>query len=151
MQHVRPFILLLLAVAACGGAMKSPARSVMPEPQSELAQGPGVGGEAEIRISAKESQSSPARRSFQAIAGSLTSGTSSLPVQAQVINPAVKQDPEKLVVEAWMELRVDDPAKIANEVRARVEAEGGRVVSENVHGPQNKASSAAMVLRVPPA
>jgi len=73
------------------------------------------------------------------------------PPPAQPLTPAVKADPEKLVIEAWLDIRVDDPAKAATAIRARVEAEGGRVVSENVIGPQDGASSAAMELRVPPA
>ncbi|MBA2538702.1 MAG: DUF4349 domain-containing protein [Deltaproteobacteria bacterium] len=83
--------------------------------------------------------------------GSLFSGQQAPgPVSAQPLG-AAKTDPEKLVVEAWIDMRVEDPALATAAIRAQVEADGGRVISENVIGPQNKASSAAMELRVPPA
>lgn len=72
----------------------------------------------------------------------------SAPATAQVIQSPVA--PEKLVVESWIELRTDDVAKTAAAVAARVEAEGGRVVSSNIVGAERAASSAALELRVPP-
>jgi len=72
------------------------------------------------------------------------------PAVAQVLTTAVAPDPEKLVIEAWIEMQVDDVSSSAAAIRARVEADGGRVVSENVIGAQKTASSAAIELRVPP-
>ena len=70
---------------------------------------------------------------------------------AQVVPSAVAADKEKLVVEAWIRLQADDVAKAAAAVIARVEADGGRVVSSNLIGSDRAASSAALELRVPPA
>src|SRR5262249_20926785 len=72
------------------------------------------------------------------------------PPVAQPISPAVAADPEKLVVEAWLELKARDVTATSTALRARVEASGGRVVSENVIGPPGAATSAALELRVPP-
>jgi hypothetical protein len=69
---------------------------------------------------------------------------------AQVVPAAVPAAREKLVVEAWIRLQADDVAKAAAAVAARVEADGGRVVSSNVSGSDRAASSAALELRVPP-
>ena len=71
------------------------------------------------------------------------------PQQAQPLTPATPQ-PDKIVIEAWIEMQADEVAKSVAAIRARVESVGGRVVSENVVGAKS-ASSAAMELRVPPA
>ena len=73
------------------------------------------------------------------------------PAVAQVLTAAVAPDPEKLVIEAWIEMQTEDVAQASAAVRARVEADGGRVVSENIIGSVKAASSAALELRVPPA
>jgi hypothetical protein len=140
---MRYIYILILVVAACGGGAKS---AYVSAPRSELAGGEGEG----VTLKADAAPASPLSRAGNAITNVFGSSGNTGPIAAQPLQPATKADPEKLVVEAWMDLRVDDPARTAAEVRARVEAEGGRVVSENVYGPQNKASSAAMVLRVPP-
>ncbi len=85
------------------------------------------------------------------ISNLFSGGGPSPPPVASPMAPSVKSDPEKLVVEAWIDMKVDDPAKASTQIRARVEADGGRVISENVIGPENGAASAAMVLRIPPA
>jgi hypothetical protein len=69
---------------------------------------------------------------------------------AQAMKPAVDADPEKLVVEAWLELQSNDIAAAIVALRARVEADGGRVISENVQGEGHTPTSAALELRVPP-
>jgi hypothetical protein len=73
------------------------------------------------------------------------------PPPAQVIESAGPKEPEKLVIEAWLEIQADDVAQASGAIRARVEAAGGRVVSENIVGAGSAASSAALELRVPPA
>ena len=83
------------------------------------------------------------------VVGGLFAGQQAPPTAAPLGVP-IAQDPEKLVVEAWIDMKVDDPAKVAALIRARVEADGGRVISENVIGPTSAASSAALELRVPP-
>lgn len=67
------------------------------------------------------------------------------PIAAPMSSPEPR--PEKLVVEAWLDVRVNDVARTVDDLTARVEAAGGRIVSSNVDG----ASSAALELRVPPA
>lgn len=152
-------ILVLLSLYGCAAkrytAFDSP-------PQSALANRPSawqditvVNRRDEAEESVTLSGTTSSRRVFAAPAavgsavGNLFSGQTSAPPTAQPL-AAQKTDPEKLVVEAWIEMRVDDPAKATAEIRAKVEAAGGRVISENVIGPQDKASSAAMELRVPP-
>lgn len=93
-------------------------------------------------------------RSFSgsSVIGNLFSGSSSVSTvaaTAQVVSAAV-QAPEKLVVESWIRLQADDVAKTAAAVHARVEADGGRVVSSNLIGEGGQAQSAAIELRVPP-
>lgn len=69
------------------------------------------------------------------------------PVAQPLAAPA---DASKLVVEAWIEMQADDVAQLAVQVRAQVEAAGGRVVSENVISTERTATSAAFELRLPP-
>jgi hypothetical protein len=73
------------------------------------------------------------------------------PPAAQPLTSAAPKEPEKLVVEAWLDLVSDDVGAAVEAIRARVEAGGGRVVSENVQGSGKAATSAALELRVPPA
>jgi uncharacterized protein DUF4349 len=68
-----------------------------------------------------------------------------------LVASAVPAAPAQEVVEVWLRLRADDVAAVARGARARVEAAGGRVVSDNLAGPDSAASSAALELRVPPA
>jgi hypothetical protein len=84
-----------------------------------------------------------------AAVGRLFAGAAPPPV-AQPTTPAVAADPSKLVVEAWVELRARDVAATAAVLRARVEATGGRVVSENMLGPPGAAASDALEMRIPP-
>jgi len=162
------FVRVLFALSLCACAARSSAQRHDSPPQSTLANRPSVwedtsttGAAAGVRTVAAESMmvmsaAAPGRVLARAPAavgnaiGGLFSGQGPpTPPTAQPLG-APKTDPEKLVIEAWIDLRVDDPAKSATEIRARVEADGGRVISENVIGPQNHASSAAMELRVPP-
>lgn len=96
-------------------------------------------------------QSAPASAvSGTAAVGRLFAGPSQPPT-AQVMPSAEARTPEKLVIEAWIEMQTNEVATTAAAVRRQVEGSGGRVVSENLIGPPGKASSAAMELRVPPA
>jgi hypothetical protein len=78
-------------------------------------------------------------------------GTGSTPPPAQAIDSPEPEQPEKLVVEAWLDLETENVGGTVDAIRARVESSGGRVVSENVQGSGKSASSAALELRVPPA
>jgi hypothetical protein len=91
------------------------------------------------------------RRSFNfsGLFGGGGAATAAAAQTAQVV-PAAVASKEKLVVEAWIRIQADDVAKAAAAVIARVEADGGRVVSSNIIGADRTASSAALELRVPP-
>jgi hypothetical protein len=140
---MRPALLLamLLGCTARGAGAKYPTT-----PRSVLQTLPAW--QEDVVVEVRNAPAAPLRRAFALSTGQLFGGQSSGPPTAQVV-PAPKQA-EKLVIEAWLELRVDDVAAAAAAIRARVEAEGGRVVSENVIGPDRAASSAALELRVLP-
>lgn len=59
--------------------------------------------------------------------------------------------PEKLVIEAWVDLEIENVGDAVDAIRARVEGSGGRVVSENVTGAGKSAASASLQVRVVPA
>lgn len=155
-------VLLLITLYGCA-AKRSYATYDSP-PRSALASRPSYDDSTDSRIEGEAVLSSGRSRTFAAApeamssaagavgtaVGNLFSGqTPNAPPTAQPL-ATQKTDPEKLVVEAWIDIKVDDPGKAAAEIRAKVEAAGGRVISENVIGPANKASSAAMEIRVPP-
>jgi hypothetical protein len=151
-------IAIVALVAGCAAGARKSSAVYRAEPQSALANRPSYDASAKgeptvetVTVAAREAPPSPIADMADSV-GSLFSGQTgpSGPPPATPITPAIKSDPEKLVVEAWIDIKVDDPAKAATDIRARVEAEGGRVISENVIGPQDKASSAAMEVRVPP-
>ena len=73
------------------------------------------------------------------------------PPTASVVSSAGPPEPEKLVIEVWIEMQTPDVAGVAAAVKQRVEAEGGRVVSENTTGGGRSATSTALELRVAPA
>jgi hypothetical protein len=85
------------------------------------------------------------------VTGQLRSSAASTPPVASVMSESPAASPEKVVVEVWIEMQADDVARLANAVTAKVEQEGGRVVSSNIMGGELDASSAALELRVPPA
>ena len=167
----RSLLVLSLCLSAC--AAKGSYRSYDSPPQSVLANRPlawqditAVSGKTDadeamvlsagasvrhrrILSSAPDAIGNAAGAVGDAVGGLFSGQNPPAPPTAQPL-AAPKTDPEKLVVEAWLDIKVDDPAKSAAEIRAKVEAAGGRVISENVIGPQNNASSAAMELRVPP-
>jgi hypothetical protein len=72
------------------------------------------------------------------------------PPSAEVLASPEVRTPEKLVVEVWIGMTARDVDAMARAVRARVEADGGRVVSENLHGNSKSAWSLALELRLPP-
>jgi hypothetical protein len=174
MPDVRPTLVALLAItffAACGATpsryREPPYRSVSILEQRKNLDAPSMNAQvtreemedrADGLVVAKAARSVSA--SLSSSAGSLASkvgglfgggGRGAPPVVAQVLTSPGAREPEKLVIEAWIEMQVDDVAGVAASVRARVEADGGRVVSENVVGAAKAASSAAMQLRVLPA
>jgi hypothetical protein len=78
-------------------------------------------------------------------------GAPAIAPTASVVPSAGPAEPEKLVVEVWIELQTPHVGAVAAAVRKRVEAEGGRVVSENTIGAGRRATSTALELRVAPA
>lgn len=162
---VRSILICVLAcLGACGAGRSS--RSYDAPPRSTLANRPAVwqnvtttsrspaADDDEVLDITPLESSAPAPSSAISDLGSAVGGLFSgqqapAPPQAQPL-ASQKTDPEKLVIEAWLDMQVDDPARTAAEIRVRVEADGGRVISENVIGPHDKASSAALELRVPP-
>ena len=76
---------------------------------------------------------------------------SSGPAAAQPLESAEPAGTAKLVIEVWLRMQTDDVGATAAAVRARVIADGGRIVSENLVGSGRDATSAALELRVPPA
>ncbi|HEU0035638.1 MAG TPA: DUF4349 domain-containing protein [Kofleriaceae bacterium] len=139
-------LLLVIAVTGCavGGAKKSASQ---PYVQSRLTtELPATNPDSRVEAIAADA---PQGESLGGRIGPLFAGPAGPPVAAP-LTPAVPKDNEKLVIEAWIELRVDEVSKAAADIRARVEADGGRVVSENIIGPDKAATSAAMELRVPP-
>lgn len=135
--------LLLLALLGCAAASKRPSYDATPTSvvaQRRALEQPVRAASAERRISL----------SAGALGGMLAQGPATPPT-AQVMQSAEAPSPEKLVIEAWLEMQTEEVTATAAAVRRQVEASGGRVVSENLIGPPGKASSAAMELRVPPA
>jgi hypothetical protein len=78
----------------------------------------------------------------------------SSPPMASAATPAAIAAPspsrEQLVVEAWIALSARNVAATAAAIRTHVEQSGGHVVSENIRGSESAASSAAIVVRLPP-
>lgn len=151
-----PALLLLLA-AALAGCTRSYAYSTFRNaadipPQSVLTGHSAAGGSiATGRVAVLESAPAPRARFANIMIGGLFGGGGAPAKRvAQTVPAAVSAEREKLVVEAWIRLQADDVARAAAAVAARVEAEGGRVVSSSVEGPDRAASSAALELRVPP-
>lgn len=160
--------MLLVLVAACGGQYKGASYAASPPPSvleqhARLSEPVANAEVSEHRMTNGLSRDVAVRQrrivesSWKDIAvdlsGGLFAGPSgpSGPPPAQVVESAGPKEPEKLVIEAWLAIQSDDVTKAAGAIRARVEAAGGRVISENIVGAGPAASSAAMELRVPPA
>jgi hypothetical protein len=168
MPYVRRLTLLVALVTSCAGPTprREPAYTSSIHVQQRLLEGDAMN--AQIRPDGFQfageqlavrhrSLSGP---SMSAAAGTISSKLGGLfgggsgpagPAVAQVMNDPGPKEPEKLVIEAWLEMQVEDVAGVAAAVRARAEADGGRVISENVVGAGKAASSAAVQLRLPPA
>ncbi len=160
-RSARGFALLLALAAALLGCARSFEYSTFRRasevtPQSVLTgHGASSGSGASETVAtghvlALESAPSPRARFANIVVGGLFGGGAPAKQVAQTVPSAVPAEREKLVVEAWIRLQADDVARTAAAVAARVEAEGGRVVSSSVDGPDRAASSAALELRVPP-
>jgi len=137
-------------------------RSVLAERQSALAQqraleDPIASAQREEVVTVMDAAPAPRERfaAITAVGGLFGGGGAAAATRrvAQAVPAAVPAAAakEKLVIEAWIRLQADDVAKTAAAVAARVEADGGRVVSSNIDGSDRAASSAALELRVPPA
>jgi hypothetical protein len=157
------FLVALLgacAAAPSAGRYDSPPRSVIANQRSsyevDVPRGTGTSGATGVAYAAESMEltslsRAPAPMAVARKIGSLFSGSGqSGPATAQVLTAPGPKEAEKLVIEAWIDMKIDDVAATAAAIRARVEADGGRVVSENIIGPSKAASSAALELRVPP-
>lgn len=158
----------LIAAAAAALALLGCARSYEYSTFRNASDAPArsVLADQELEASLRNAQGAISGRSFAAATGVVersvvSSGPArwanilvggSAPAAAQVAQPvaAAVADRDKLVVEMWIRMQADDVARTAAAVAARVEADGGRVVSSSVEGPDKAASSAALQLRVPP-
>jgi hypothetical protein len=137
----------------------APPTSVLASQRQSYADDDGGGAMAGRDDGAEEvvltSSAAPESAVFSGVSavGSLFSGTGGAqgPATAQPVASATPKETAKLVIEAWIEMQIDDVAAAAAAIRTRVEAAGGRVVSENIIGPASAASSAALELRIPPA
>jgi hypothetical protein len=147
-----PARLLVLAATLLGcGAKHSTLRTAGDAPPASVLAGRQALREPILQGQVTVAESTTARSFQSSLTGSLFGGAAAATKQvAQVVQAAVPAEQEKLVVEAWIRLQADDVARTAAAVIARVEADGGRVVSSNIDGPDRAASSAALELRVPP-
>lgn len=148
--------LLLALLVGCGGSYKYATSSGLagsaPPPEPSKLEGRDL----------SPLHDSPATRQRQPVSwqditvvsqSARTAATASAPSAPPPAQPLASPEPEqaeKLVVEAWLYLEAANVGAAVDAIRARVEAGGGRVVSENVSGSGKTASSAAMELRVPP-
>jgi hypothetical protein len=144
-------LVVMVSIAGSACAHKYAAFSRSPEPRSVITQrralaDPVMSGQIAV---AESAPAPPARWANLNVAGGLFGGGAKRQA-AQAVPEAVPADKEKLVIEAWIRMQADDVAKAAAAVAARVEADGGRVVSSNIDGADRAASSAALELRVPP-
>lgn len=156
-------VVWLILLVACGGTKKYALAPASPEPVSQLEQHAQL--EADIDAAQIDERSSDlavrSRRepvSWQDIVvvnrqsvSSSSSGSPSAPPPAQPLASPEPKQSEQLVIEAWIDLSTEHVARAVSAIRARVEASGGRVVSENVSGSGESAASAALEVRVPPA
>ena len=139
---MRTLMIVWLVVAGCGGAKRysssgaAPSALTREEPPRE------------VLAAAPEARGGSLSDAADAVGG-LFSGPAPTPT-AQVITSPEQKQPEKLVIEAWIGMQTEDVAKAAAAIRARVEADGGRIVSENLMGALQAASSGALEIRVPP-
>jgi Domain of unknown function (DUF4349) len=146
---MRWLVLVLLVIAACGGSRYAPS-SV---PQSVITASPPPDQIANEHVMAESTESEHRESAPSRVASgvlSLFSGSddgSSGPATASPITPNEATPREQLVVEIWMDMQIDDVTKAVAAISERVVAGGGRVVSTNLVG----ASSAALVIRMPPA
>ena len=160
LRVVRLLVLLLVLAAALPGCRRSFAYSTV-RAAKDVTPTSVLAGRQALRESRADAQvtvaeaAAPQRRSLQfasdVLTGSLFGGAKQQAAQvAQAVPAAVPAEKEKLVVEAWIRLQADDVAKAAAAVIARIDADGGRVVSSHIDGSDQAASSAELALRVPP-
>ena len=141
---MKGFAFIAALALGCGSPPYSHARDV---PTSVLARGDEIVNASLSADVAVRHRRAPIHWADISLAGRFA-GSAPPPVASVMTSPVAATD--KLVVELWLELRVDDVAAAANAVSARVVADGGRVVSSNLIGAGTATSSAALELRVPP-
>jgi hypothetical protein len=139
---MRTLMIVWFVVAGCGGSKGY--RGSGDSAPSALS-----GGVAQREVVEAAPERAGGLSSAADAVGDLFSGPAPTPTAQVIASPEQKQ-PEKLVIEAWIGMQTEDVGKAAAAIRVRVEADGGRVVSENLMGALQAASSGAMELRVPP-
>ena len=131
---MRLHLVLVLCAACGGGSMQYKQAGGYPQAQAErsvLMSGPAAEGEA-VTVTADGGGSAAP-----------TAPTSSAAAAPQPI-------PEKMVIEGWISVEVEDAAATAAALRAEVEKLGGRIISERLDGAATS-WSASIKLRLPPA
>jgi hypothetical protein len=152
---MRTLILLAVVAIGCGGAKKSASMPVgtasgmsrLAEPISNAQ----LSSDVAVRHRRVDDSWHDAVVVAEAGSGAAVATGTTAPSAAQAVDAQTPKQPEKLVVEAWLDLETDNVGATVDAIRARVEASGGRVVSENVQGSGRSAASAALEVRVPPA
>lgn len=135
-----PWIVSLCAGCG-GGAMKSApsAGYARADHSSSLVGGGGEAQAESVQITAEEEDGG-------------TTGGSAAPVAAGPASTVAgaQRVPEKMVIEGWIRVEVEDASETAQALRAEVERLGGRIISERLDGAATS-WSASIKLRLPPA
>jgi hypothetical protein len=148
-------LLLLVVLVGCGGAKKSASMyaGAAPTPSSRLDQ-PATSWQDIVVTKGEDPSPQQMGSDAPQYASTSTPGPAPTPAPAGTSGPPAAEAPaqeEKLVIEAWLQMKTSNVGKAVDDIRTRVELAGGHMVSENVQGSGSSASSAALEFRVPPA
>lgn len=130
---------LVLLCTACGGAAMKSKSSAYPAAQAErsvLMSGPSEGESVTVTADAEGDDGG--------------GGSAATPTGGSTAVAAPQPIPEKMVIEGWIQVEVEDAAATAAALRAEVEKLGGRIISERLDGAATS-WSASIKLRLPPA
>ncbi|MEO8845091.1 MAG: DUF4349 domain-containing protein [Kofleriaceae bacterium] len=149
---MRWLVLVLISACAMGGSPKYasvPQSVITAPPPATAGQAAGESESIEATSVHEEARSKVASGVLSLFSGDDggSSGPPTASPSATPIRPNEATPREQLVVEMWMDMQIDDVTKAVATITERVVAGGGRVVSTNLIG----ASSAALVIRMPPA
>jgi hypothetical protein len=144
-MHTRPLalVVLLVTLAACGGTRRSDRSTTT----TSYAQTSVLATES--APTAAEPASAPTSFADDDDIGRIEPNGASLAPSPAPGAIAVAPSKDKLVVEGWVSVSVDDVPAAAAALRALVERGGGRVISEQIEGAATSWSG-TMTLRLPP-